>query len=384
MKTIKVLHIINTLGVGGAEANLLNLIRAMDSNRYECHVAYAGQGEFGEKFQAAGIRLFQFSKEPRKLKSLATFSIVWRLANYIRKNKIQILHTHTFNAHLWGVVAAKLTGIRLLEHVHDSRYMDPREFHRRGETSQQYRLIKWFRNLSDQVIVLTQHHFNFVIQNRIHRAERVVEIQNGIDLEAVPHLSSELREILRERFALNPHVKVVLTPIRFTPEKNLNVLSEILMDLVRQVPNVVCLVAGSGPEKEQFETKIQEAGMSERIQTIGFYSNIPELLNITDVFLLPSTIELHSIAILEAMRQKVPVVVSRDVGCNNEFIVEGQNGYLLDPFHAEGWAKTIRGLLENDSLRIQIGEAGFQTVAKRFRIQDIAQKIQTCYDQLAK
>lgn len=382
MLKIKVLHIIKTLNLGGAENNLLNLSRMLDPNRFEIHVSYSGQGEIEERFQQAGIKLFKFADEPHKLKSLASFGIIWRLKQYIQREKIDIIHTHTFNAHVWGVLAAKLAGCKILEHVHDSRYMDPAEFERRGEKSQQYRFIKFLKNASDMVVVLTKQNHDFIISRGLHPAKRVREIQNGIDISDIRILSNDQKESLKRRFGIPNDARVVLIPIRFSPEKNLKILFEILMNVRKFMPQTVCLVAGDGPERVNFEAMVKSVGAQSQIRTIGFYPDIPELLNITDVFLLPSTIELHSIAILEAMRQRVPVVVSKGVGCNDEFITDWKNGVLLDPFFSDGWAQAIVRLLNDVSLRTKIGKAGYQTVVERFDIKDVAKKFEGLYVEL--
>ncbi|MCR4337616.1 MAG: glycosyltransferase family 4 protein, partial [Candidatus Omnitrophica bacterium] len=359
MVPIRVCHVIKTLNLGGAESNLLNLTKVLDPNRFEIHVAYSVGGELEPRFQVAGIRLFKFADQSHKLKSLATFKIVKRLKDYFQKEKIDIVHTHTFNAHVWGGAAAKLAGCKILEHVHDSRYMDPVDFRRRGETSQQYTMIKYFKNISDCVVVLTRQNYEFVIENRIYPAQRVWEIQNGIDLSGGKVLSSSEKEKLRNRFGVSLDQKVVLTPIRFSPEKNLEALFKIVLEVAKKMPNAVCLIAGDGPEKGNFEVLIKKAGAENQIKTIGFYPDIPKLLNIVDVFLLPSTIELHSIAIMEAMRQKVPVVVSQNVGCNDEFIQNWENGILMSPFTVSGWADAIVHLLKDPELRMKMGNAGF-------------------------
>src|SRR5262245_9939913 len=97
---IKVLHIIKTLSLGGAAVNLINLLRAVNKDAFELHVAYSFGGELEPKFKDAGIKLCKYADEDHRVKSLATFAIVARLVSYIRKHKIQIVHTHTFSAHI--------------------------------------------------------------------------------------------------------------------------------------------------------------------------------------------------------------------------------------------------------------------------------------------
>ena len=89
----------------------------------------------------AGVRLFKFADQDHKVKrDLASFGIVARLAGYLRRNSIDIVHTHTFSAQLWGAAAAKLTGCKIVEHVHDFRYLEPEDFARRRGFNNQYKV----------------------------------------------------------------------------------------------------------------------------------------------------------------------------------------------------------------------------------------------------
>jgi glycosyltransferase involved in cell wall biosynthesis len=83
------------------------------------------------------------------------------------------------------------------------------------------------------------------------------------------------------------------------------------------------------------------------------------------------------------MSMKVPVVVSKDVGCNSEFIESGTNGVLLDPFRDEGWADAIIRLLDDEALRRKTGENGYETCRDKFNINDVAKRFERLYGEIA-
>lgn len=379
---IKILHIIKTLGLGGAEVNLLNLLKAMDQNAFELHVAYSYGGELEPKFKEAGIKLCKYAEKDHRVKSLATIGIVARLAAYIRENKIAIVHTHTFSAHIWGSMAAKLTGCRIIEHVHDFRYLEPNDFARRRGFNNQYKFVKYFKNVSDRVVVLTRQNREFLVTKGIYPADRIREYQNGIPLHSLANGSQKMREHVIGKFNLPTDALVILTPIRIAPEKNADLIIRIAADTVKRVPRAVFLIAGDGPLYQETQNAIESAGLGKNIKLIGYHADISALLEGADIFLLPSFLELHSIAILEAMSKAVPVVVSSDVGCNSEFIRDWDNGVLLDPFLDTGWADALVALLENANLRRKIGEAGLQTCREKFDIKDAALRFQELYQGL--
>ncbi len=378
---IKVLHLIKTLSLGGAEKNLFNLVSAFDPDRFEVHVGYSYGGEFEEQFRRLGIGLLKFSETSDKIKSLATFRIIARLGSYIRKNGIQIVHSHCFNTHVWGLAAAKMTGRKVVEHVHDARYLDPEDLATRRCLIPQIRYARYVKGVSDRVVVLTERYRTHLLQNRFCRRHQIRKILNGIPLNGDRKTENEAAERLRRRLGLSEKDQVILTSGRMSAEKNVDLIFRIAPLVARAVPDAVFLLSGNGPQFDEFWMKSREL-KSCRIEMIGYYPEILDLLAISQVFLLPSLQELHSIAILEALSMKVPVVTSGNVGCNDEFITSWHNGVLLDPFCDAGWAEAIVRLLREPDLRKHIGQRGYETCLDRFDIRKVARAFEDLYGEL--
>ena len=381
MKKIKILHLIKTLNLGGAELNLFNLAQAISPDKFEIHIGYSFGGEFEAKFRKSEVKLFKFAEKPHKIKSFASFVILIRLIRYILKNKIQIVHTHTFNAHIWGSLAAKITGRKIIEHVHDFRYLDPDDFKRRRGSSRQYKYVKYLKNLSDRVVVLTKQNRDFLIEKGLYDGSIVIERRNGIPMSG-DTANSKRQLYMRVELGLSADTLVVLTPCRIVPEKNIDLIFRIAPEVKKRCEKVVFLICGNGPLFEGFKKKRGQCGLSETIMMIGFYPRICDLLKISDVFLLPSFLELHSIAILEAMSMKVPVVTSREVGCNDTFVNSWKNGVLLDPFNDDGWAEALTRLLGDDELRRSIGNNGYEMCRKHFDIVKNVREFERIYAEL--
>jgi glycosyltransferase involved in cell wall biosynthesis len=382
LKKIKVLHLIKTLNLGGAETNLYNLVTATDAEKFDVHVGYSYGGEIEARFRGAGVELFKFAENSYRVKSLATIGIVYKLARYVRQNKIDIVHTHNFNAHVWGSLAAKLSGAKIVEHVHDFRYLDPAEFAKRRGSSNQYKYIKYFKNISDCVIVLTKQNYDYLVRNNLYDAKNVREIQNGIPFFADRGPDTEIKKALAEKFGIPEGARVVLTPARVAPEKNIDLVLQIAPRVLAEVPETVFVISGDGPLLEEYRTRVTAEGLEGSVKFIGFYQEMYDLLSLADVFLLPSFLELHSIAILEAMSMKVPVVVSSGVGCNDEFITNGTNGILLDPFGEKGWAEAVAQLLKDPVRRETMGKNGYETCRSKFNILNVAKAKESVYAEL--
>lgn len=378
---IKVLHLIKTLNLGGAESNLFNLVQATNSEQFEIHVGYSFGGELEDRFKDTGVKLFKFAEGSHKIKSFASFAIILKIIIYILKNKIDIVHTHIFNAHIWGSIAAKITGAKIVEHVHDSRYLSPADFERSREFNKQYKYIKYFKKVSDIVIVLTKQNYEFILSNKLYDKAQVREIQNGIPILNGNEIRADTKKELMRKLNIEENNLIILTATRISPEKNVELILRIAPIVKKECQNAVFVVSGDGPLFEEFKAKCK--GLDDTIKMIGYYPRIDNLLQISDIFLLPSFLELHSLAILEAMNMNVPVVIS-NVGCNCEFFENWKNGVILDPLTSDGWAEAIVKLLKDVKLRQSIGQKGYELCKEKFKIKNIAKKIENIYVKLVK
>lgn len=376
---VKVLQVIKTLGLGGAETNLLNLVRSLDTAKVQCHVGYSGSGPLQEQFHSSGSSLIRYAHDEHRIRSLTTLAIVYRLVRYIRQHRIDIVHTHNFSAHVWGLLAARITRTPVIEHVHDQRYT-PRSALIRGLGSiAQYRYARFFRNQADRVVVLTRRAAEDVIRERIAVPERVVVLRNGIPLS---NRIMKGRGGIRQELGIRSSAIVILTCARIEPSKNIQLILRIASAVKRAAPSVVFVVAGSGSHLEAYRHQCKAEGLESQVRLVGYRTDIEPLMAASDIFLLPSFLELHSIAVLEALRMQLPVVISSRVGCNDEMIRSGWNGYLCDPYEDHQWVTTLADLANSAESRDRIGRNGRATCCTQFDIRSTAAQFEKLYLEL--
>lgn len=375
---INVLHVIKTLNLGGAETNLLNLVRAFDPAVVKSHVAYSYGGEIEPRFRAAGIDLFKYAGRPHKVKSPYSLLIAWRLARYVRRQSIDIIQTHNFNAHIWGLMAARVSGAKVVEHVHDFRYTPTDELIRRRGFMRHYQFIKYFRKQSDVVVLLTDDHLRHVVEEGMTTADRAIKIPNGIPFDDLP-VSNHGR---RGELGIDDDAVVVLTSARMEPSKNIDLIIRIASHVRALSPKVVFVIAGDGDYLDVYRASASATGVDADVRFIGFQQDMDSLLEMADIFLLPSFLELHSIAILEAMKMGRPVVISAGVGCNDEFIEDGVDGFLCDPFDDTRWIEVIGRLSSDRPLRTRVGMAGRKTCRRLFDLASTARRFESLYESL--
>ena len=134
----------------------------------------------------------------------------------------------------------------------------------------------------------------------------------------------------------------------------------------------------------EYQARCRVPSLQGKVRFIGFHPDSKALLGMSEIFVLPTLLELHSIAVLEALYMKVPVVTSRGVGRHDEFIHSWENGVLLDPLRPDDWGDAMLRLLADGELRRRIGEAGHETCRREFDIRQVAGRLEQVYGDLAR
>ncbi len=291
-------------------------------------------------------------------------------------NGVFNVHTHNFNAHVWGGIAARLSGVKVIEHVHDYRYEEPLYLEKRGVRPDQFRLAKYFAKLSDSIVVLTKNNKNLLLRNRIASDRKIKMLLNGIN----PKFNQSVDGYeLRKKHCIPADRRIIFAAARISQEKNIGAVIDIAEISVQRCDKVIFVIAGDGPLKNELEENVKKRNLDNIVRFIGFCPNVKEFLKISNIFIQPTLLELHSITMIEAMSMGVPVLVSQGVGCNDYFITHGENGFLLDPYKPEVWAQTINLLLDNQSLSNTIGNAGSKLIENECDIKKTVKNIENLY-----
>jgi glycosyltransferase involved in cell wall biosynthesis len=376
---LRVLHVINTLRDGGAEMNVIRLARHTDPACVEPHLAFCGHWPLESSLEGSGVHTLRLADVPRRVRSLATPRIIARLMHYIRKRRIDVVHTHLFNAHAWGAVAASLSRTKLLEHVHDHRYSDRAELGR--AVMRQYDRALDLARLSDHIVVLTRQNRDYVLEHARIAPSRVSIIPNGLPQRQARPDATE-RATLRRSLGIAADASLVLAVGRLALEKNFSTLIAALDQIRAQVPALRAVILGEGPERLTLQRQVDAKGLTGIVQLAGHSRNVQAYYDVADVFVQPSTFELQSLAMLEAMQAGLPAIVSAGIGSNDEVITHGQTGFLVHPRRADDWASLIASVLCDAELRTRVGEAGRTLVQRNCDIRQVARRFERLYAEL--
>ncbi|HBP00687.1 MAG TPA: TetR family transcriptional regulator [Candidatus Moranbacteria bacterium] len=228
----------------------------------------------------------------------------------------------------------------------------------------------------DRFIAVGNETVNVAVKHGISE-KKVVFIPNGVDTEKFigDHSREKLAEILKENLE-GKHV--ILTSGRLAKRKGVAWFIENVMPILPF--NVLYVVAGDGPDKANIQAAVTKKNLSDRVKLLGYVSDQTKdvLMNTCDLFIQPNIkiegdLEGFGISVIEATSCKLPVVASRLEGLKDA-IKDQQNGFLVEPHDASGYATKITELLSNETFRKEFGSKARQFAIDNYQWSKIAER----------
>ena len=372
-EAVRVLYLIDELcQFGGAERALLNMVRLMPRDRFQCSVATFRLNAPTRWSNAFGcpIRFFPLT---RTYDWNAARQAV-ELGRMIRRERISIVHTFFETSDLFGGVIARLSGCPVVISSRRDMGIQRARFHWPA-----YRLL---RKVFDQVHTVSGQVGEFMIRRDGLDPARVVTVYNGIDLSE----ADAIRPDTGARFAYQPDADapLVVTVANVRRVKGLDVLVRAVASLTRRHPKARFVIVGEILDRnylDELRRQAADLGVSDQIVFAGKSSNVFGLLKVADLFCLPSRSEGFSNALVEAMACGLPAVAT-DVGGNGEAVVEGVTGYLTPNEDPEALAERMDGILSDRSLAASMGAAARKRVEEFFTTGTMVRRLASLYEAL--
>ena len=382
MTKIKVLHVITRLICGGAEQNTLLTVRGLLEKGYEVGLA-AGpsdhiEGDLEYAFRQLDIKLFVLPSFVRKLDPLKDLITAHKLYVLIRKEKYDIVHTHVSKAGILGRWAAKLAGVPIICHTTHGNIFDG--YFNKYITKMFILFNKMTVKITDKMITITDVGKKQWLDRHIGKSHQYVSIYDGIDMNVfTPDAVKTSRSVLRKSVGLSDDEIVIGNVGRLAPIKGHKYLIEAIPLIVQKIKNVKFIIIGDGPDREELEVLSAKLQVDNYINFIGMNDNIPELLSIMDIFVLPSLNEGLGRALVEAMAMGLPCVASA-VGGVVEVIEHEETGMLVPKGDPQVLAKVIINLIEDKSFARTIAEKAQKRACSVFSSQTMIDNISKVYE----
>ena len=363
--TKRVMHLTFSLDVGGLETLLLSFLKKIDRSQYHPMVCTLSDGgQLAREFIENDIEIHSLPKRPGLDPGL-----VRRLAQLLRAQRVDIVHTHNFGAWLYGIAAGVLARVPVINTEHSNV-----PAHKRLQMLAERPMAALSRYIICDSDAVRQ---NLQYRQKIPQ-KKLKLILNGVDVDAFGDTS---RSAALKRSLNIPAEAVVLSSIaRLAPIKN----HLGLLEAIRQLRNLTdtpfrLLIVGDGECRTSLEAFVDTHGLAENVQFLGRRRDIPELLSITDIFVLASLMEGLPIALLEAMASSRPAVVT-NVGGNTEILgADNRAGILVEPRQNEQLACALATLIDNPEQRLRLGQIARARVEKKASLNRMVHEYQGLY-----
>jgi glycosyltransferase involved in cell wall biosynthesis/aminoglycoside phosphotransferase (APT) family kinase protein len=354
--------------LGGAENAMFMLLASLDRAEWEPTLLLedaAGTEPLAERAAALDVPVRRIAPLPLGLTGARR---VPALARLLRRERPDVFHAHMSSpvACKWGLTAALLARVpAVLGTVQVGGYEPP-------DRSAYWQLRVLARGV-DRYLAVSRDIAAELVERLGWPAEKVEVSYNAVDLA---HVEAEAPPGLREELDGEGR-PLVLTPARLDAQKG----HPVLLEAIAQVPDALFLLAGEGPEREPLEALARELGIADRVRFLGRREDIPQLLATCDVFALPSLYEGSSLAVLEAMAARIPIVSSA-IGGTDELIEDGRSGLLVAPGDAEALAVALRRVLGDETLRRSMATQARERVESGLTREQMATRVTGVYGEL--
>ncbi len=361
-RSYRVLHVIDSLDLGGAQVVLENLIRHGDTARFEFEVAAMhGRGQMWDRLASLGVPMLSLShhhKVPLYVPRLA-----WRCIT----RQYDVVHTHLLAANVIAKPVAALCGVKVrINHDHcNDKLTDPRQWALPADT--------YTNLLSTHIVAVSESTRDFLVRHERIAAEKVTTIHNGIDTEAY-RPRPEMRAAAREKWGLPQDAFIVGGIGRLTHQKNF----ELFLNVAAGIKNAHFVIGGTGEEEAALRAQVARLGLDERVRFLGYVGDMPALWPALDCLLLTSRYEGLPITILEAMACGVPIVASNLDGMR-EILRDGENAELVDPGGATAFVQAVCGLIENPAHAARLAAGALVAVREGYSAAKMARAVEAIY-----
>lgn len=361
-----VLHLIKSLGRGGAEMLLPESLKQHNQHDYEFHYVYflPWKDQVVGEIKLAGGRVSCLAAR----NNIQMLFRLFALMRYIRKHRIRLIHCHLPWAGILGRLAGYFTGTPVVytEHNKWERY---------------HRITFLFNKLTFRIqrhVIAVSSEVAGSIHRYYHRPVPEVQVVlNGIDAARFARSCLPDQQI-RQHFNIPPNAIVIGVTCVFRPQKQLHLWLQVAAILTNNFKDVYFIIVGDGGLRTQLHQMAQELQLTERLFFAGLQQDVRPYLQAMDIFMMTSAFEGLPVALLEAMSMNcVPACTA--AGGIPEIIQNDVNGLLVPLDQPLLLADGISRLL-SDPLKIQqMKRAARETVVRRFSVRQMVKELETIY-----
>lgn len=364
---IRIMYVILGLETGGLEKIVFNLISSLNKDKYLLYICCLDKlGSLSSRLVSRGIKVVLVKRKPG-----IDLVLPFRLASLFKKEKIRIVHPHNECAYFYGLLGAKLARVPIVIYTEHSRPTP--------DTKRLMIMRKILSLATDKIVTVSDSlKKKLTIYEKIS-PHRIKVIVNGADSKIFSPKNNGSK--MKKELGLNYSDLILGIVARLYPEKNHRCLLSAFSYVVKEIPNVKLIIVGDGEMKGELEKLTLDLKLDKNVIFLGNREDVPEILSIFDIFILPSLREGLPLSLIEAMAMAKPIVAT-NVGGNHELVRDSVNGLLVPSGDSKSLSTAIVSLLR-DKKRMQImGEAGRRFFEQNYTLDRMVKNYEDIYDSL--
>lgn len=361
---INIMHTVLSLEIGGLEKIVYEIVMGMDREVYNVEVCCFDElGAFAKKLIEQNISVTLLRRNQKRYDVFYPI----KLRNLLRIKKTDIIHAHSgtfFHATQAGILA-RISAIIYTDH---GRHL--------VEPKMLLYMDRFCGFFAKKIVAVSKELENYLINIVRLPAKKMTTIINGINTNEYRAKEKSFR--LLKELGITQKNRVVGTVGRLVEVKDQMTMIRAIVELAKIIPDVVLVVVGDGTMMTKLKEYSVEQRIMQHIRFVGNREDVPEILNIMEVFLLTSLSEGTSVSLLEAMACGVPAIVT-NIGGNPSIVNDGENGFLVEPKNVSDIAKKLLILLESDDVRNKMGIKASETVRQYYALDKMIEKYDDIY-----
>ena len=366
---IKVLHIIETSGPGGAETVFREIARGLDPSKFESRCIVPADGWLSQSLQTDGIPV-----EIMGLGRTADLTYLGRLVRLVRRERISVIQSHLLGSNVYAALVGAVCRVPVVG-----------TFHGQVDVSSRDRFLSLKCRIlnagADRLVFVSQHLRRFFLASTCMDPAITTCVYNGIDQN---RFRAQGDRAFRAELGLSDQDVLVGALGNMRLAKGYDTLLHVAAILKEEYRSLRFVIVGDPAPPAlagELSSLHRELGLGETVRYAGFRRDVERVLNSFDIFALTSRSEGFSIATVEAMACGLPVIVTR-CGGPEEIVHHNVDGLVVDGESPIAFASALRRLIDDRALRVSLGLAARQSASLRFSREAMVTGYSTIYEYL--
>ncbi|MGH9836703.1 MAG: glycosyltransferase [Blastocatellia bacterium] len=355
-KKIKILHVLDSLGVGGMERVVIDVVNNLDQSQFDHAVCCISRKGEAAGHLREGTRCIDLGKGAG-----ADYLAPVKIARLINEESPDIIHTQSWSGVDAAIAKMVTRAARLVHSEHGRNYP-----HIHSEPLKRKVARRCLYHLSDAVFAISAEVRDYYCRETGFPRERMWVIHNGVDLRRIDGADGGARAEL----GIGPEDFVVGSVARLDATKDTITLARAFARLyrLRRERNLKLLIVGDGDQKAAIENFVTEQGLKAAVIFTGLRHDAPRLYGAMNVFALSSLSEGMPLTVLEAMSARLPVVAT-NVGALPELVEEGETGFLVEPKDDQALAERLARFGSEAELARRFGAAARRKIERKYSLE---------------